>query len=140
MNILFLDVDGVLNNAKTKARCGPFIGVDPKLAGRLTGWLKDRPVSVVLSSSWRNHPEMWHCLNALGIGWIGITPFLPRGIRGVEINAWLAAHKDDVSKYAILDDFHPGMFLPDQLPQLARTNPELGLQSHHLARLNEIFG
>jgi hypothetical protein len=56
MNIIFLDVDGVLNCRSTKDRCGPYIGIDDKKVALLKELVDSTDSIIVLVSSWK---EWW---------------------------------------------------------------------------------
>ena len=107
MKIIFLDVDGVLNNNKTNTR-NPlgFIGVDDTLCQRLREIVVATGAKIVLSSAWRQYPEslpyLWeHC--GPTVECVGQTDYYPNKYRGDEIAAWLAEHPE-VDKFVILDD------------------------------------
>lgn len=144
MNIVFLDIDGVLNNNDTKERCGWFLGVDKFLAKKFTDWQKKRGVDVVLSSTWRLHKDMWPHLKEAGIEWIDVTPSIshPNAIRGDEIDTWLQKQVDPISgrneigRYAILDD-NP-WFLPEQDKFFVQTID--GIKDEDFIKLDEILG
>jgi Swiss Army Knife RNA repair-like protein len=53
MKVIFLNVDGVLNNGKTTEMYRSFVGIDPSLAQLVTHIVKNNNCEVVLSSSWR---------------------------------------------------------------------------------------
>lgn len=134
--VLFLDVDGVLNNAYTKERCLTWKGVDKKLAKTFVDWWHKHPdVDIVLSSSWRKDPAMWFALHAEGIHWIDTTKdskgFLSRSD---EISVWLDKHPS-VIQYAILDDAdcadHGDAYVP--------TIEEVGLTPEEIEELESIF-
>lgn len=120
MKVLFLDIDGVVNNQEN---FNPVHGRVTYPIDRYCAFLVGKiqihtDCVVVLSSSWRSHPdgiaevekhiipiydktpEIFKSLE---------TPIVARGrewthsLRGDEINAWLAEHPE-VEKYAILDD------------------------------------
>ena len=56
MKVIFLDIDGVLNCAKTpNPRKLPYI-VDPRLLRRFARLVKRTKAKVVLSSTWRYDP------------------------------------------------------------------------------------
>jgi hypothetical protein len=109
MKILFLDIDGVVNCQTTnfKTECWPIDRYMAFLVGRI---VLNTGCKVVLSSSWRIHPD--------GIETVEkhIVPILDRtssswyidsekrsSLRGEEVKKWLDEHPD-VEKYAILDD------------------------------------
>lgn len=141
MNLIFLDIDGVLNNASTKEKFCGFDGIDCRLRDIFLNWLNRRPHKVILSSSWRipsAHGDFEAELNRNGINWIDKTPYL-RGIgRGWEIEASLGKHNPD--KYAILDDYGPTEFLKHQRPFLVQTSAVKGLEEKKLKMLDKILG
>lgn len=111
LKILFLDIDGVCNNRKTRERQGDtkFIGIKPELADRVRRIIEETGCKVVLSSSWRlfDSSRKWARENVCDF--IDVTPDLQKGAiwgmtyRGFEVQAWLANHPS-VKRYAILDD------------------------------------
>lgn len=128
MKVLFLDIDGVVNNQNNfspiaKRTPYPIDSYCAFLIGRIqirTG------CEVVLSSSWRHYPEAIKIVSDSvvkifdktpdHIEWDGVKRFArgrewPHELRGDEINAWLQNHQE-VTKYAILDD--DGDFYDDQ--------------------------
>lgn len=121
MNVIFLDIDGVLNT--------PNYGVQAHAMWKRTnGWFKSRDefgaifdpmavdcleylvhhtnAKVVVSSTWRKSgfqvmKDMFK-MRGIDVDIIGVTPVL-NTIRGEEIEHWL--HENDyVSNYVILDD------------------------------------
>ena len=56
-NILFLDIDGVLNNAYSMM-AGPFVLFDPATINRLKSILTFTNARIVLSTAWRLSPHM----------------------------------------------------------------------------------
>lgn len=104
MKVLFLDIDGVVNkrnnfNPTGKDNLYPIDSYCALLVGRiqlLTG------CEVVLSSSWRHHPEGVENVSKRVVELLDVTPTVGK-YRGDEIRAWLSAHPE-VKKYAILDD------------------------------------
>lgn len=137
MDILFLDIDGVLNRRGTKERCGHYVGVDRELAKRLTDWLKETDVKIVLSSTWRKHPDMWDHLHVNGIYWIDKTPYIGEA-RGVEINAWLMANMGKWKRYAVLDDDR-GVLPTICSDMFVQTDEDIGVQDEHIEMLTALF-
>jgi hypothetical protein len=111
LDILFLDIDGVLNPDKAKGSTD----FAPDCVAQLHRFFTARPhTKVVFSTSWR----LGFPLFALGWLWhhqlplqavIGRTPDIRNDLRGQEIRKWLQdatrlAPEDKVSRYAVLDD------------------------------------
>ena len=53
MRLIFLDIDGVLNDAKTTEKVETYRGIDPKKAERLAHICKQTSAHLVLISSWK---------------------------------------------------------------------------------------
>ncbi len=110
--ILFLDIDGVVNNEKTvhKYSYRSHHGIDPELAFLVGKIQLDTDCEVVLSSSWRGHEDNHAIIKKQVVDFIDITPRCCTGIRGVEIYKWIQDNvpaADRMAKnfrYAILDD------------------------------------
>lgn len=54
MKIIFLDVDGVLNEDKSRARCCGYKGIDDKKAENLAKIVKATDARIVLISTWKD--------------------------------------------------------------------------------------
>lgn len=139
MKVLFLDIDGVLNNDTTKEKVqtvfGSFTGINSILLNRFLNWRQFRDIEVVLSSSWRlderyNYAFTKH-LNDLGITWIDVTSRI--GTRGAEIKDWLDRHTD-VTHYAILDDIAVDMKPVSE--HLVQTSYVKGLRNKDLKKID----
>lgn len=103
MKILFLDIDGVVNSADSTNFKGSLWPLDPYKAF-LVGKIQDvTGCEVVLSSSWRHHPEGIAEVEKRIVPILDITPNDEHGFRGAEVQAWLDKNPE-VTKYAILDD------------------------------------
>lgn len=114
MNILFLDYDGVVNNIVwneegTKADYGhPHRGFVNNRQACL--WLSEfcekHNYKIVVTSTWRLHPNYVECLYAGGlrknVEVIGCVGRLSAG-RGAEIMEYLS-HHPEVEKWIVLDD------------------------------------
>lgn len=123
MKVLFLDIDGVVNkreNFNPTAKPGPY-PVDSYCAFLVGKIQLDTDCQVVLSSSWRNHPDGVAAVEKGIVKLLGRTPWLA-GNRGDEVKAWLAQHPE-VTRHAILDD--ESDFYPEQ--PLFKTTFETGL-------------
>lgn len=135
--ILFVDIDGVLNNeaffAKrrtTEPGNRRSDSIDPENVLNLRGLVMMTGAKIVISSSWRHGDDWLERLQDvfLRAGWseppiIGRTPALCNMPRGQEIQAWLEQHSAE--SYFILDDETD--MLPEQQERLLRCDPKTGL-------------
>ncbi len=136
MNVVFLDVDGVLNSRAFYDRVGghPSPPLDPLAIERLQRLCTATQARICISSSWRGHPrlEAWLRERGLSAPILGITPhFGVTGNRGSEIAEWLGAWPLPVERFVILDD---GDDMDHLLPYLVRTSHETGLLDEHVDR------
>lgn len=167
MRILFLDIDGVLNDAKHYEQFeewpDPDEEIEKHLSETLCANLKivlDRTeCKVVLSSDWRKHfdlEEMHKMLLDKGVdvpfigktldlsSWEGLTPHKGNWVpRHLEIRRWLNDHQEEfgVTQYAIVDD-NPEANIPNHFVQTHEGNqwePVGGLREEHVERLVEIL-
>lgn len=117
-NILFLDIDGVLNytacpwhwdgkkNTNKGKGHGGIYGIDPAKVELINHIIITTNCRIVLSSTWRLSSDWKDALRAAGLNLglvIGVTPNLGLVDRGHEIKAWLDANSG-VERYAIVDD------------------------------------
>ncbi len=109
--IIFLDIDGVLNNRETLRKVQRSSDmIDPYLVLLVNRIVEATGADIVLSSSWRH--GHWDALRTqFPFKLIDRTGSCCAGIRGVEILEWIRKNipyhdRDDGSKfrYAILDD------------------------------------
>jgi hypothetical protein len=156
--VLFLDIDGVLNDRYTRQAYPPetgeynpwlprITGVSPRKVERLNGALERTGAAVVVSSGWRTTigpDETIAYLRRQGLRGeiLGCTAIYPTDdgqsfVRGLDVYDWLAAHPE-VERYAIVDDLPHRQFLPGQ--PLVRTESRSGLQREHVEELVEILG
>lgn len=56
INLIFLDIDGVLNSRTTKEKCGPYRGIEDSKVSLLKGLIDKTNAKIVLISSWK---EWW---------------------------------------------------------------------------------
>lgn len=123
--ILFLDIDGVVNKRENYDRSknmGPY-PIDSYCAFLVGRIQLQTGCEVVLSSSWRLHPEGVQNVSERVVRLLDKTPYLP-GIRGDEVQAWLDKYPE-FDKYAILDDDMD--FYVYQAPNFFKTRFEDGL-------------
>jgi len=120
MKIIFLDIDGVLNNYSTPGEC---LCWESSLVKILKRVIRETGAEIVLSSTWRKIER--HCdiiTDDMQINYIGRTPSLYKK-RGIEIQAWLDDNPG-VEKFIILDDDSDMVHL---IPHLLQTDGEFGL-------------
>lgn len=142
MKVLFLDIDGVLNSAKTCCAFGGYpstmdhIGAFDQAAIRLLQRLCDSAgVKVVLSSTWRLDKEWQTYGPGLGLPIVDRTPSF-HAPRGRQIQKWLDDHPE-VEQYAIVDD--DSDMLAEQLPRFVHTKSDEGLTFADFRKLCELF-
>lgn len=52
-NVIFLDVDGVLNCDTSKSRCGIYFGIDKDKVKRLASIVEATSADIILTSTWK---------------------------------------------------------------------------------------
>ncbi len=103
MRIIFLDIDGVLNCAKTPNPRGlPYV-IDPRLKKRLDRLLERTGAKIVLTSTWRCDPAALFTLERAGVRCFDMVPDMPRRPRRDEVLAWLKKARR-VTRYIVIDD------------------------------------
>lgn len=119
MKIVFLDCDGVLNNASYIKKCykksinkkntvysGKNVPFDPYNLKNLAKIVKKTGAKIVLSSTWRIYKSHLYVLEArlaeYGLRIYDKTDNINM-IRGVEIKEWLKSHRD-IENYVVIDD------------------------------------
>jgi hypothetical protein len=133
--VLFLDIDGVLNNQKFFMRRDPRAdgltrNIDPEQVKIVNRINQETGCHIVVSSSWRASglKTIIEAFNSLGSAFpiVDSTPWSRyyKITRGEEIKAWLLANPQ-VKRYAILDDDRD--MLPDQLPNFFHCKSLIGL-------------
>ena len=118
---IFLDVDGVLNNAHAKGIRQGFCWLDDgnvamfaEMVRACQGRYGEEGTKVILSSSWRSNSFLnkSDCMSSLlaerlakeGVRIDGETESLDGWSRGTEIAEYLLRHRDKALRYAVLDD------------------------------------
>lgn len=148
MNIIFLDIDGVLNSPgyylSRNQQPFPFSidrsdDIDPVPCKLLNDFCLEHDIKIVLSSTWRrdhNEKQIMKVFRKRGLNVevVGLTPVLYKQ-RGDEINEFLRTTTLKIDKYAILDD--DGDFYSDQ--PLVQTHWDSGLTEKHIKKLEQIF-
>ena len=122
LNLIFLDIDGVLNSSSTKEKCGPYRGIEDSKVSFLKELVDKTNAKIVLISSWK---EWWfkkeehknrqddlanyldECLNKFGLFvWNKINDdfALGRGDAIVQFINFLKQEGIKVNNYVIFDD------------------------------------
>ena len=131
--VLFLDIDGVLNNSNLIGKSGPD-ALDPD-ALTFIKILENFGVEIVISSTWRKLYKIWDLQAMLGVKTKTVTPYRPDETRGHEIKAWLDWWEP--SCYAIIDDEND--MLPEQQPFFVQTTWRDGMQQEHFDKICQIL-
>lgn len=147
MNVIFLDIDGVLNDDFTNefAPSG-CLGVEDTHLAVLQKIIELTSAKVVLSSDWRldrddppyNKDFKYLCnrLKQFNIELYDYTPLIDNGYyRGKEIAAWLSQNPE-VEHYVIIDDWYQMDPVRDHF---VKTNYHLGLREEHVERVLEFM-
>lgn len=143
MKVIFLDVDGVLNDAYTKrlTKAG-FTFVDKDKILLLKHIVDKTGAKVVLSSDWRydeNDPDLDELqieLSKFGIFIFDFTPIHTSNYRGSEIQEWLYNHPN-VLNFVILDDRND---MEPNMEYLVQTSFDRGLTAELAAEAIQILG
>jgi hypothetical protein len=141
--IVFLDIDGVLNNSSRSEFCGTRTRADPLNVLALQEILKRTGAFIVVSSSWRFEGLGYcaECLRSWGIHapLVDVTPLDTDVLntRGKQIAEWLRWYSDRVKSYVILDDYAGDDM---DIQRLVQTKFEEGLTMAHMKRAVEILG
>jgi len=126
VKILFLDVDGVINNRET-FKTEPLDPIDQTLVNRIKVIQLLTDCKIVLSSTWRLYPNSLAKVEEKLGKMFDVTPEATdpdKKERGDEIATWLRAHPG-VEKYAILDDELD--ILLEQIPNFFHTSFSFGI-------------
>lgn len=114
LNIIFLDIDGVLNNI-TSMMAGPLILFDQATVNRLKQIMNFTGAKIVLSTAWRLNPYLKKILieelEKKGVKKeliIGQTPDLSiiNKTRDYEILFWVYSNRDKIKKWVAIDDLN----------------------------------
>lgn len=139
---LFLDIDGVLNStswAMNTQQTGIW-GIDKNTIPHLQRIVDETDCEIVISSTWRILRSLQEIRSTLvlagllGARVISRTPVLG-GVRGKEVEKWIADNARGDFLHAILDDDTD--FFPRQ--PLVRTNVRYGLTEREAQRCIEIL-
>ena len=149
MNIIFLDIDGVLNSIDSMAAFHALgkheqeVTLDIVSIGLLKKLCETTGAQIVISSTWRIGriiPDFVAIFNHYG--WVDapVISFTGRGgtgtVRGDEIQDWIETNC--VSNYVILDD--DSDMLDSQLGNFVHVSGVNGFRIKHLCHALHIFG
>ena len=152
MKVIFLDIDGVLNNHDTLGldRYIPTKIIDgQRILDHLSPWcmwqlndiIKETGAKVVISSAWRSAGSVnWFQEVFESYGFEGEvidkTPVLYKE-RGIEIQKWLDDNKClNIESFVILDDDSDMLHL---LRYLVKTENEYGLRRKHIKKAVKVL-
>lgn len=151
MKVIFLDIDGVMNNhdsikaANKRGHDAAGIrGWDRESVRQLKRIVEETGAKIVISSAWRLNISNRRSEHAVSAGFemydipqfLSVTPNFPREVRGLEIRKWMDGF--DVESYVILDD--DSDMLPEQMPFFVQTSLfSRGLTKRHADRAIRIL-
>ena len=144
MKIIFLDIDGVLNNSHSST-IGTEFGDNPQpaLIKQLNRICDRTGAKVVISSTWRKlafWTQIWRLLDVLGFTGeiVGQTPIINKigTRRGHEIQAWIDELGEPLESFVILDDDSDMEHL---MGHLVQTDGSVGLTGADAQRAVEIL-
>ena len=152
MNVIFLDVDGVLNCRSTKERCNGYLGIDDDKVRRLRQIVDATGAAIVLSSTWKDNWErkrkelqdelanyLDQKLKNEGMEILDKTED-EYWDRGAGILKWIDTHS--VDSFVILDDIqfdYEELGLLDRFVETSVGASNGGLQEDHVKRAIEIL-
>lgn len=153
MNILFLDIDGVLNSKEWYEKNKPQIlsesgmfwrsvaELDPEACARVNRLCDEEDLKIVISSTWRKlHAafkiESMFAKKGLFAEVIGVTPDLKGNWRGNEVALFIKEHPElQIEKHVILDDDTD--FDADQ--PFVRTSWDIGVQDDDIEMAKQVL-
>ncbi len=139
--LVFLDFDGVLNTAHSRAHLGTKYGLSPDSIQLLNEIQQESGALIVITSSWRKHWTLRENILALEKSGctagnvVGRTSTAGKN-RGRQVDSWLKNVPFPVSSFVILDDRSDMATHKDHLVQI---NPETGLQRPDVASALQIL-
>lgn len=146
-NIIFLDIDGVLNSFRT---CKAYKGypwpdepatwwkLDDVAIGLLRRVVKECNAKIVLSSTWRHFVDLKRLENKLEVPIQGITFEGHMSIRGEEVAHYLKQHIDTIRSFVIIDD--DSDFTDSQKERLVLVSHRDGMLVDHMLQMSDILG
>lgn len=151
---LFLDIDGVLNNVKTRNLCpdSPHTGIDPALVSILNELIMkasfEANIIIILSSTWRVMYGREKTLTYMrtqgytGPDFLDETPDLVYSqsiiYRGFEISQWMELYGDqyDIESFVIIDDSSDMVHL---MKRLVGINYVTGITGENVSQILDLL-
>ncbi|HDR7922188.1 TPA: hypothetical protein QCY49_000124 [Bacillus paranthracis] len=123
MNLIFLDIDGVMNHSNYFVRSKQHMlqAFCPKALANLKEILEKCDAKIVVSSTWRKLGSVKTLKKAIFSHYglqkyiIGRTPELRGEPRGAEIQAFMNGFKRPIDRFIIIDDGDDMLHLSDRL-------------------------
>ena len=145
MNIIFLDIDGVVSTLRSHFayETGKSLiqAWDPTCCKLVTNLCKFHYAKIVISSTWRFSEEITSFIKKYGFteymhkDWRTIR--LRGELRGREIQEWINRHEGEISNYIILDD--DSDMLRHQSPHFIQTNTDEGFGANDYIKCEKIL-
>jgi len=145
MKVLFLDIDGVLNNdATTEKSPDGYTGIDDSLVERLAKVIKELELTIVLTSTWKDDwinkkPDGLYLdakMEKHDIQILNRTFDTSESKRGSGIRTYLS--QNDIESYVIVDDNDFSDFTDELLDHFVMTNPVTGLSDADIVAIKKI--
>lgn len=132
-NILFLDVDGVLNNSQNFYK-----NLEQTCFENLKDLVEDKSIKIVISSTWRFNDmkmkKLYNELNKYGINnVVGMTENLMN--RTEEILKWVSINKKHIKNWVAIDD----MLLKLDNKHFHQVDYHYGLTKEDVNQIKDLF-
>lgn len=154
MKVVFLDVDGVLNNSRTNSRTPEgFTGISNTLLDRFAHFVKETDAKIVLTSTWKEewdkNPKMCapdgaylaRKLRQKGVYILDKTDESATGMarRGAAIKLYLDSHPE-IDDFVVLDDNEFDFYdYPEIAERFVHTNEVEGLTNLDIEKATAIL-
>ena len=145
MKVIFLDVDGVLNNPNTRSRSPEgWRGVSKELVDRLKRIISVTGAKVVLTSTWKHssNVELEYLYKKLGKKAKPIDktedPYDKDSYRGAGIRNYLKSHKE-ITEFVILDDFDFDFVIHDLHTHHVWTDSDTGITDEDVEKAIDVL-
>lgn len=156
MKVIFLDVDGVLNELGSTSRCCGMLGVDEDKVKRLSDIVMRTKAVIVLTSTWKS--DWFRCeyeedlptmglylqqkLRKYGVHILDKTTDVEWSKRGDGIKRWMNECKVPIESFCIIDDEtfdYEEEGLMDRLVKTSFYGDVGGLHTSHVERAIELL-